>query len=83
MARPEPLRPLRVLIVEDSDDDALLLLRRLRKGGYLPRHRGCSPTRRCARRAPTYSGQLKDSHAARSTYPLAMYSVTPDLYLQS
>jgi len=27
---------LKVLIVEDSEDDALLLLRRLRKGGYDP-----------------------------------------------
>ncbi|MBI4771868.1 MAG: response regulator, partial [Chloroflexi bacterium] len=26
--------PLRVLIVEDSEDDALLLLRELRRGGY-------------------------------------------------
>lgn len=38
MARPERLRPLRVLLVEDSDDDAYLLLRRLRQGGYLLRH---------------------------------------------
>ena len=29
-------RPLRVLIVEDSKDDALLLLRQLRRGGYDP-----------------------------------------------
>ncbi len=29
-------RPLRVLIVEDSEDDALLLLRELRRGGYDP-----------------------------------------------
>jgi diguanylate cyclase (GGDEF)-like protein len=28
--------PLRVLLVEDSEDDALLLLRELRKGGYAP-----------------------------------------------
>jgi len=28
--------PLRVLIVEDSEDDAVLLLRVLRRGGYLP-----------------------------------------------
>lgn len=28
--------PLRVLIIEDSEDDALLLLRELRKGGYEP-----------------------------------------------
>ncbi|MEW5745315.1 MAG: EAL domain-containing protein [Nitrospirota bacterium] len=32
-------RLLRVLIVEDSEDDALLLLRELRKGGYEPLHR--------------------------------------------
>ena len=31
--------PLRVLIVEDSDDDAQLLLRHLRKGGYRPDYR--------------------------------------------
>jgi len=29
-----PLRPLRVLIADDSDNDALLLLRALRKAGY-------------------------------------------------
>ncbi len=29
-------RPLRVLIVEDSEDDALLLLRELRRSGYDP-----------------------------------------------
>src|ERR687893_962984 len=28
--------PLRVLLVEDSEDDALLLLRELRRGGYEP-----------------------------------------------
>ena len=30
--------PLRVLIVEDSEDDALLLLRELKRGGYQPLH---------------------------------------------
>jgi diguanylate cyclase (GGDEF)-like protein len=29
-------KPLRVLIVEDSEDDALLLIRHIRKGGYTP-----------------------------------------------
>ena len=29
-------RTLRVLIVEDSEDDALLLIRELKKGGYNP-----------------------------------------------
>ncbi|MBI5676424.1 MAG: PAS domain S-box protein [Nitrospirae bacterium] len=29
-------KPLRLLIVEDSEDDALLLLRELKKGGYMP-----------------------------------------------
>ena len=29
-------RPLRVLIVEDSSDDALLVLRELRRGGFEP-----------------------------------------------
>ncbi len=33
------LTPLRVLIVEDSENDALLLLRLLRKGGYEPTYR--------------------------------------------
>lgn len=32
-------QPLRVLLVEDSEDDAALLLRELRKGGYVPEHR--------------------------------------------
>ena len=32
----ESSRPLRVLIVEDSEDDAELLLRMLRRGGYAP-----------------------------------------------
>ncbi len=31
-------KPIRVLIVEDSEDDLLLLLRELRNGGYNPRH---------------------------------------------
>ena len=30
--------PLRLLIVEDSDEDAQLLLRELRRGGYEPQH---------------------------------------------
>lgn len=33
------LKPLRVLIVEDSEDDALLLSRELRRGGYAVSHR--------------------------------------------
>jgi DNA-binding NtrC family response regulator len=32
----EPGAPLRVLLVEDSENDALLLLRELRRGGYEP-----------------------------------------------
>ncbi|MHB9101939.1 MAG: putative bifunctional diguanylate cyclase/phosphodiesterase, partial [Sulfuricella sp.] len=31
--------PLRVLVVEDSEDDTLLILRELRKGGFTPEHR--------------------------------------------
>jgi CheY-like chemotaxis protein len=31
-----PATPLRVLLVEDSENDALLLLRELRRGGYEP-----------------------------------------------
>lgn len=30
------VRPLKLLVVEDSEDDALLLVRQLRKGGYMP-----------------------------------------------
>jgi len=29
--------PLRVLIVEDSQDDTLLLVRELRRGGFMPK----------------------------------------------
>ncbi|CAN5696438.1 hypothetical protein BH24ACT20_BH24ACT20_17910 [soil metagenome] len=29
-------RPLRVLLIEDSENDAMLLLRELRRGGYQP-----------------------------------------------
>jgi len=36
--RQEILTPLRALLVEDSEDDALLLLRELRRGGYEPEH---------------------------------------------
>ncbi|HEB94987.1 MAG TPA: GGDEF domain-containing response regulator [Sedimenticola thiotaurini] len=32
-------KPLRLLIIEDSEDDALLLVRELRRGGYLPEFR--------------------------------------------
>src|ERR687894_180338 len=42
LVRPGPngngLEPLRALIVEDSEDDALLVLRELRRGGYEPVH---------------------------------------------
>jgi PAS domain S-box-containing protein len=36
--RQEILTPLRALLVEDSEDDALLLLRELRRGGYEPEY---------------------------------------------
>src|ERR671916_9001 len=36
---PEMGAPLRVLLVEDSENDALLLLRQLRRGGYEPSYR--------------------------------------------
>ena len=36
--RQETLTPLRILLVEDSEDDALLLLRELRRGGYEPEY---------------------------------------------
>ncbi len=29
-------KPIRVLIVEDSEDDALLVIRELERGGYAP-----------------------------------------------
>src|SRR5881296_3646152 len=32
-------KPIRILIVEDSEDDAQLLLRELQRGGYEPSHR--------------------------------------------
>ncbi|MDP8950896.1 MAG: PAS domain S-box protein [Actinomycetota bacterium] len=35
---PEARIPLRVLIVEDSEDDALLVMRELKRGGYEPIH---------------------------------------------
>ena len=35
---PRPMKPLRVLVVDDSPDDCELLLRRLRKEGYAPEH---------------------------------------------
>jgi len=31
-------KSLRVLLIEDSEDDTLLILRELRKGGYFPVH---------------------------------------------
>ena len=31
-------KPLRILIVEDSEDDEVLLLRELRRGGFDPIH---------------------------------------------
>ena len=41
---PERGTPLRLLLVEDSENDAMLLLRELRRGGYEPRHeRVCTP----------------------------------------
>ena len=30
--------PLRVIIIEDSDDDVLIILRELRRGGFEPEH---------------------------------------------
>ena len=37
-ARATTARTLRVLLVEDSENDAMLLLRELRRGGYEPLH---------------------------------------------
>src|SRR5215204_5212397 len=34
--KPTGLKPLRVLIVDDSENDALLLVRELKRGGYEP-----------------------------------------------
>ena len=36
VSKPQSLRVLRVLMVEDSEDDALLEIRELKKGGYNP-----------------------------------------------
>ncbi len=45
--------PLRVLMVEDNDDDRLLLLRTLKQGGY-------EPICRCVQTATTLSGALAE-----------------------
>jgi PAS domain S-box-containing protein len=45
--------PLRVLIVEDNDDDRLLLLRTLKQGGYEPMYR-------CVQTATALSGALAE-----------------------
>ena len=49
--------PVRVLILEDSEDDALLILRELRKGGFEPASSGWRRARpsepRCLRGAGT------------------------------
>jgi hypothetical protein len=37
-AKPERGVPVRLLLVEDSENDAMLLLRELRRGGYEPSH---------------------------------------------
>src|SRR5205085_231334 len=37
--KPGMSRPLRVLLLEDSEDDAELILRSLRRGDYEPQHR--------------------------------------------
>jgi PAS domain S-box-containing protein len=56
--------PLRVLIVEDSEDDTLLLLRELKQGGYEPLHeRVDSPTAvRAALQAKQWDIILCDYH---------------------
>ena len=38
LRQPTSLKPLRVLIVEDSEDDALLLLEEFRRNDYEPIH---------------------------------------------
>jgi len=35
--------PIRVLLVEDSEEDALLLVRELKRGGYEPATNGSRP----------------------------------------
>jgi len=47
------ITPLRVLIIEDNDDDRLLLLRTLTKGGY-------APTCRCVQTAAALSAALAE-----------------------
>ena len=57
-----PINPLRVLIIEDSENDTLLLLRALRKGGYAPVHRRVQTeeTMRAALREKTWDLVLSD-----------------------
>jgi hypothetical protein len=46
-----PRRPLRVLLVEDSENDATLLLRKLRRGGYDPRFERVDTPRKWSERS--------------------------------
>ena len=48
----ESRTPLRVLIVEDSEDDALLILRELKHGGYEPEY-GRVETSETMKKAPS------------------------------
>lgn len=48
-------QPLRVLIIEDTEDDALLLVQELRRGGY-------EPTYRCVNNAETMKAALAEQN---------------------
>ena len=50
--------PLRVLLVEDSPDDAELILRALRKGGYQPEHRRVDTPEELARALEEYDWDI-------------------------
>jgi len=63
------LRPIDILIVEDSPDDLVLLLLALRRAGYAPDHR-------CVRDAAEMAQALSDRHwdIVLSDYTLPGYS---------
>jgi hypothetical protein len=68
-----PRVPLRVLIVEDSSDDALLMLHELQRGGYEPEHeRVDTPEARIRCTTLAFTNSSAD-------IPLATLSKAPDV----
>ena len=67
-------KPLRVLIVEDSEDDAQLLLRQLQRGGYDPRHERVETPRamRAALGRQTWDVVLSDYSMPQFSGPAAL-----------